>query len=755
MSEIPPSLFIEPPGPLTPLPKALPASPYDVPPAAPQESPLYVAPSGDLAIAGRDPLLQGVMDWRQQMWDRLSEELAKPLQKYDPSKTLGAQYGSTVDLDNPLLMAFAGPGAIAGVGSRIAPTVALDTAKGMLKSGAPIEDAFANTGWFKGVDEKWRHIISDENARLGGDVSVHSAGSSKPYYSVPYGRDMKLPDVLDHPELYDAYPHLRDIDVKPIELADIGSVQGWSSGNTIALAPALQENFLSTLMHEVQHQIQDYEGFARGGNTSQFLPPNFAKNKEIVDSSWGAIEGYLRDIGLDPVNIRAGLRHVAEGGKPWQSFIDDFSQIPESYQPYVKGIFNSRLNNESLQMNAWQKYRNLAGEVESRSVEEMLAQQDWSRMPQQMEGYPQGQQIVQFKPGEAQSIRAYHGTPHLFPAEPEAPFGRFRDEAIGTGEGAQAYGWGHYVAGNPKVAKEYIPSGESHQLQLNGKAPTPQDIAELQMKALADHGPIGQEALDDIQLTAPMHNSMQEMVDSYGDIKLPGGHPDIPLRQAQFSLLNHMQDKGYDIGMAPGGGHLLEVHILPDESELLDWDKPLGKQSSQVQAGLARLAEQKGFNDPSLFSKSGYDTGEYFYRGWANDLGSPQAASQALHEAGIPGLRYLDAGSRIPAATTAKDIAQLQESIGNAQRSIEEINKEVEMNRNNSGLLPAYFTNRQEQIQQRQSMIDMWSQRLDDLQNERHLTRNYVIFHPSNLEIRARNGQRLEPVDHDPFEGVK
>ena len=42
---------------------------------------------------------------------------------------------------------------------------------------------------------------------------------------------------------------------------------------------------------------------------------------------------------------------------------------------------------------------------------------------------------------------AYHGTPHTFSAEPGAPLGRFRTSAIGTGEGAQAYGHGLYFAG--------------------------------------------------------------------------------------------------------------------------------------------------------------------------------------------------------------------------------------------------------------------------------------------------------------------
>ena len=44
-------------------------------------------------------------------------------------------------------------------------------------------------------------------------------------------------------------------------------------------------------------------------------------------------------------------------------------------------------------------------------------------------------------------VTAWHGSPHLFD--------KFKSEAIGTGEGAQAYGHGLYLAENPKVAQGY------------------------------------------------------------------------------------------------------------------------------------------------------------------------------------------------------------------------------------------------------------------------------------------------------------
>lgn len=59
--------------------------------------------------------------------------------------------------------------------------------------------------------------------------------------------------------------------------------------------------------------------------------------------------------------------------------------------------------------------------------------------------------------GMMPEITVYHGSPHIFPAEEGLPLGRFRAEKIGTGEGAQAYGVGTYTAESPDVAKTYQP----------------------------------------------------------------------------------------------------------------------------------------------------------------------------------------------------------------------------------------------------------------------------------------------------------
>lgn len=52
-------------------------------------------------------------------------------------------------------------------------------------------------------------------------------------------------------------------------------------------------------------------------------------------------------------------------------------------------------------------------------------------------------------------IKGFHGSPHEFKPEPGHPIGRFNSEKIGTGEGLQEFGYGHYIAENENTAQGY------------------------------------------------------------------------------------------------------------------------------------------------------------------------------------------------------------------------------------------------------------------------------------------------------------
>lgn len=167
-------------------------------------------------------------------------------------------------IDSPAF-SFAGPNARAPRG--IAP---LEIAQAYLDEGVDSDAVRKLTGWFVGdYDGKWRFEFSDRKAKL--KLALESVPES-PLFGGSQLDVMKLEDVLEHDELFSAYPEARDIEfIKRPGFLDMGGLQGWFDGkNQIGLTPYVKDP-IGTLLHEVQHWIQSQEGFATGGNESSAI----------------------------------------------------------------------------------------------------------------------------------------------------------------------------------------------------------------------------------------------------------------------------------------------------------------------------------------------------------------------------------------------------------------------------------------------------------------------------------------------------
>jgi hypothetical protein len=100
-------------------------------------------------------------------------------------------------------------------------------------------------------------------------------------------------------------------------------------------------------------------------------------------------------------------------------------------------------------------------------------------------------------------------------------------------------------------------------------------------------------------------------------------------------------------------GHMYEVDINADPKAFLDWDKPLSAQPETIQRALVPHVQRAIDTEMTTGSDPLRFTGGEAYgaiRGVTPEYargGSGQAdASAILREAGIPGTRYLDQGSR-------------------------------------------------------------------------------------------------------------
>lgn len=132
----------------------------------------------------------------------------------------------------------------------------LREAQEMQAAGADMESIRKATGWHEGMDGKWRFEINDSRMQLRTDAA------DIPNYTT-------LGELVDAPELFEAYPDMADLSVTFHTLED-GQNGGYSRKfDSIELSHDLKnrpETLLNSLIHEVQHAIQSREGFASGAN---------------------------------------------------------------------------------------------------------------------------------------------------------------------------------------------------------------------------------------------------------------------------------------------------------------------------------------------------------------------------------------------------------------------------------------------------------------------------------------------------------
>jgi hypothetical protein len=229
------------------------------------------------------------------------------------------------------------------------------------------------------------------------------------------------------------------------------------------------------------------------------------------------------------------------------------------------------------------------------------------------------------------AIKAYHGSPHSFD--------KFSLNHIGSGEGAQAYGHGLYFAENPAVAKNYQQGLAKTAATIDGKSVVEMFMDGSLAKTLAEK--TGLSRGDSIEAANLMADSVRTgrelgelLEEKIGKAQQFG--PD------EVARVTEMGKRLTPIAPKATKGELYEVELSPDKEDLLDWDLPLSKQPESVRQALSKA----GYVD---LVKDAHKTGGAIYESSKiapGDFRDPVTASSALRKAGIPGIKYLDQGSR-------------------------------------------------------------------------------------------------------------
>ena len=269
-------------------------------------------------------------------------------------------------------------------------------------------------------------------------------------------------------------------------------------------------------------------------------------------------------------------------------------------------------------------------------------------------------------------IRGYHGSPYNFDF--------FDSSKIGTGEGAQAYGRGHYIAEAEGVGRTYKNILGGREFEIGGRKLYTTSGGASRLDSQTRGQNIAADALDDAfnaQSTSPAQFAAQRL--NYQRRLYPEDAEHI---DEALETIADWQEGG---GVQKLQGHMYEVNIHSDPNKFLDWDKRLFEQQGVVDAMYLPLTDVMSRRDANRLLGD-RNTGEHLFRNtvpapysgvkYLNDLAavgpqkkgafaySPRQIRDArsrlkdradlanispesvLQKAGIPGIRYLDGGSR-------------------------------------------------------------------------------------------------------------
>lgn len=566
----------------------------------------------------------------------------------------------------------------AGERARTAALDELNRAKQLESDGVDNEEIRQQTGWFKGADGKWRFEISDKNAK------IKESGLQE----LNKGNSVRLEDILDHKDLYKAYPSLANIEVKIDE-----SLTGTSTGAYVNGASAedmtiyvrrgeAEDSFRKTLLHEIQHDIQTIEGFARGGNTStvsnDFLEKRnekiqserdafwenkakellgkdakeylavrknssvYSKKKGDADEKLGKLrrEHYWEDNTKKREKLEERINKLEakheEYSREYYKYSDmlagKYYEIEEKiYDALKKEIDKNPQRYKILDkyMGGLEGYKRLYGEIEARNTETRMdytEEERRAKTPESTQDVANADAIVIFDDGTAMSYKPETYYQSAF-AGSRVDYDRPSLEAIGSGEGNQAHGWGLYYALNKDVAENYRETF----------------VSEIQEMPYNEFG--GKTLIEYIEENGKQ--KAKEVIQSKikeAEIKIKAYQEDreYPVAQIWQGKLEELEtlSKAVDTG---GKGQVHEVDI-PENPYLLDEQKTFREQSPYVKKQLRKAFRDIGQNLTEVM-KTGYvkgnPTGGQLYGELMSFLdGDAKKASLHLEKHGIKGITY-------------------------------------------------------------------------------------------------------------------
>ena len=213
------------------------------------------------------------------------------------------------------------------------------------------------------------------------------------------------------------------------------------------------------------------------------------------------------------------------------------------------------------------------------------------------------------------SIRTYHGT--------GASFDKFDFSHMGEGEGSQAFGWGGYVTNSKDIAEDYTRRAKIR--KDNGGFEFVTDMSannkDMVRQYIYKHKDVNK-GLD------AMRKDLSSAIEMFPD--------DDDLKE----LSNILVKKNDEIAVPDNIAYLYDVDIPDDNGDYLDWENKLKKSHlNKVNKELVRIGKEP---IETIYPSrvDGKVRGQDLYDELSSMLGSKEAASKLLSDAGFVGIKY-------------------------------------------------------------------------------------------------------------------
>lgn len=203
-------------------------------------------------------------------------------------------------------------GIFIGPKARTWDALAAQKAKMLEDIGRDAKSIWQETGTWRGPDGKLRQEISDQSAKLTlgrGTPDVYGAIEAKTFEG-----------ALKHQQLKRAYPELNEVTFLNYPKEDYLGANFNASDRVITMGRDAMEPQRGVALHELQHAIQENEGFARGGNMGQFTDYTGALKRARLNDGFDPVTGdfdfvikdRIKRFGADPFDAYRRLAGEAE-----------------------------------------------------------------------------------------------------------------------------------------------------------------------------------------------------------------------------------------------------------------------------------------------------------------------------------------------------------------------------------------------------------------------------------------------------------